>query len=63
MPPDRRSLPPAVLIAGLGGLAAASIVLFLTVGAKGSWSFILTFRGTKVAAMVLVGCAIAMSTV
>ncbi|CAO3409118.1 iron chelate uptake ABC transporter family permease subunit [Azospirillum largimobile] len=63
MPPDRRSLPPAILIAGLGGLAAASIVLFLTVGAKGSWSFILTFRGTKVAAMVLVGCAIAMSTV
>ena len=63
MPPDRRSLPPAVLIAGLGGLAAASIVLFMTVGAKGSWSFILTFRGTKVAAMVLVGYAIAMSTV
>lgn len=63
MPPDRRSLPPAILIAGLGGLAVASIVLFLTVGAKGSWSFILTFRGTKVAAMVLVGCAIAMSTV
>ena len=63
MPPDRRSLPPAVLIAGLGGLAAASIVLFMTVGAKGSWSFILTFRGTKGAAMVLVGYAIAMSTV
>ena len=63
MPPDRRSLPPPVLLAGLGGLAAASIVLFLTVGAKGSWSFILTFRGTKVAAMVLVGYAIAMSTV
>lgn len=63
MPPDRRLLPPATLIAGLGGLAAASIVLFMTVGAKGSWSFILTFRGTKVAAMALVGYAIAMSTV
>ncbi|MBP2315360.1 iron chelate uptake ABC transporter family permease subunit [Azospirillum soli] len=40
-----------------------SIVLFLTLGARGNWSFILAFRGTKVAAMVLVGYAIAVSTV
>ncbi|MBK1842706.1 iron chelate uptake ABC transporter family permease subunit [Azospirillum sp. YIM B02556] len=59
----RRSLPPALLIAGLGGLTLLSVVLFLTLGAKGSWSFILAFRGTKVAAMLLVGYAIAVSTV
>jgi iron complex transport system permease protein len=35
----------------------------MTIGAKGSWSFILSFRGTKLAAMVLVAYAIAVSTV
>nr|WP_209880373.1 iron chelate uptake ABC transporter family permease subunit [Azospirillum soli] len=68
MPPNRRTIaprviPPAVLLAGLGGLTVVSIVLFLTLGARGNWSFILAFRGTKVAAMVLVGYAIAVSTV
>lgn len=60
---NRRRLPPALLIAGLGGLTLLSIVLFMTLGAKGSWGFLLAFRGTKVAAMVLVGYAIAVSTV
>ncbi len=35
----------------------------MTLGAKGSWSFILSFRGTKLAAMVLVAYSIAVSTV
>lgn len=35
----------------------------MTIGAKGSWSFILSFRGTKLAAMVLVAYSIAVSTV
>jgi iron complex transport system permease protein len=63
MPPDRRSLSPAVVIALLAALAALSIALFLTVGARGKWSFVLSFRGTKVATMALVGYSIAVSTV
>lgn len=35
----------------------------MTLGAKGSWSFILSFRGTKLAAMILVAYSIAVSTV
>lgn len=35
----------------------------MTIGAKGSWSFFLSFRGTKLAAMVLVAYSIAVSTV
>src|SRR5690554_6993003 len=35
----------------------------MTLGAKGSWSFILSFRGTKLAGMLLVAYAIAVSSV
>ncbi|NLF04614.1 MAG: iron chelate uptake ABC transporter family permease subunit [Actinomycetales bacterium] len=35
----------------------------MTVGAKGSWDFVLPFRGTKLLAMALVGVAVAVSTV
>jgi iron complex transport system permease protein len=35
----------------------------MTIGTKGSWSFVLPFRGAKLAAMVLVAYAIAVSTV
>jgi iron complex transport system permease protein len=44
-------------------IALLAAVAFMTIGAKGSWSFILSFRGTKLAAMVLVAYAIAVSTV
>jgi len=44
-------------------LAAASVLAFMTVGAKGNWGFILKFRGTKLAALVLVAYAVAVSTV
>ncbi len=47
----------------LGVLLALVIFAFMTVDAKGSWSFILSFRGTKVIAMALIGYAIAVSTV
>lgn len=64
MPPDRRRLlSPAVVLALLGAVAALSIALFMTIDARGKWSFILGFRGTKVATMVLVAYAIAVSTV
>ena len=47
----------------LAALALVSAILFMTLGARGSWSFVLPFRGTKLAAMVLVGHGIAVSTV
>ncbi|MET0257161.1 MAG: iron chelate uptake ABC transporter family permease subunit [Methylobacterium sp.] len=50
-------------MAGLALACLVAVALFLTVGARGSWSFVLPFRGTKVLAMVLVGTTIAVSTV
>ena len=55
-----RAIPVLVL---LGLLAIASMVAFMTVGAKGRWDFILPFRGAKLAAMLLVAYSIAVSTV
>lgn len=59
----RRRVAPVHVLIGLGILAGISIALFMTLGARGSWSFIIPFRGTKVLSMVLVGYAIAISTV
>ncbi len=59
----RRVVKPWHVIAGLAALTLLIIVLFMTVGARGSWSFIIPFRGTKVLSMVIVGYAIAVSTV
>ena len=50
----------------LVALAAAALVVvagFLFLDITGSWGFALELRGRKVAAMVLVGCAVAVSTV
>ena len=54
---------PAILIPLLSVIALLAAIAFMTIGAKGSWSFILSFRGTKLAAMVLVAYSIAVSTV
>lgn len=49
---------------GLLALAAAACaVAFLTVGAAGQWDFVLPHRGARLAALVLVAYAIAVSTV
>ncbi|MBX8828007.1 enterobactin ABC transporter permease, partial [Ochrobactrum sp. SFR4] len=40
-------------LALLALLALIAIAGFMTIGAKGSWSFVLPFRGTKLAAMIL----------
>ncbi len=56
----RRSTP--VLLA-LGGLTALSILAFLVWDAKGSWDFVLPFRGRKLWGLCLVAYAIAVSTV
>lgn len=52
-----------VVLAVLLALALVAIVCFMTLGAKGSWSFILKFRGLKLAGLLLVAYAIATSTI
>lgn len=47
----------------MAGLFVICAALYLTAGAKGNWGFILPFRGTKLAALVLVAIAISTSTV
>jgi iron complex transport system permease protein len=47
----------------LGGLATFCVVVFMTVDAGGKWDFVLPFRARKVATVLLVGYAIAVSTV
>ena len=60
----RRALSePRILLAGLAVLALVAMAFFMTVGAKGRWDFVLPFRGTKLAGMVLVAYAVAVSTI
>ena len=47
----------------LGVLLFAAMLGFMIIGAKGSWNFILPFRAQKLLALLLVGTAIATSTV
>ncbi|KAA0676520.1 enterobactin ABC transporter permease [Roseomonas genomospecies 6] len=51
------------VLGGLSALTLLSVALYMTLGARGRWDFILAFRGTKIAAMVLVGYAVAVSAV
>lgn len=54
---------PRRAIAVLSVLALVAIVCFMTIGANSNWGFILPFRGAKLVALILVGYAIAVSTV
>lgn len=63
MPPRSMLSRPAVALWGLGLLALISIVCFMTLGAKGSWDFIIPFRGRKLLALSLVAYSVAVSTV
>lgn len=60
---DKALRQPAYVLAGLGLLAAAAVVAFMTWDAKGSWEFVLGFRGRKLWGMALCAYAIAVSTV
>ena len=60
--PARRAPPPLRLM-WLGAAALACIVAFMTLGANGQWSFVIPFRGGKLAAMLLVAYAVAVSSV
>lgn len=47
----------------LGLLALGAGVAFMGLGAGGNWAFVLPFRAVKLAALVLVGAAVAIATV
>jgi len=44
-------------------LAIVAIVAYMTLESRGMWEFVLPFRGRKIAAIIIVGYAIAVSTV
>lgn len=54
--PDRR-------LVGLGLFLLLLCAAFLTWGARGDWSFVLAYRGKRLAALLVVGAAIAVATV
>ena len=54
---------PTRVILGLTAVALIAIACFMLIGASANWGFILPFRGTKVLALMLVGYAVAVSTV
>ncbi len=60
---EAQSRAPLAVLAVLAVVALVAIVCFMTLGARGSWSFVLAFRGLKLAALVLIATAIAISTV
>ena len=63
MSPDQRLRSARFILGLLLAAALAGCLVFLTFGARGNWSFILTFRGTKLLALALVAYAVAVSTV
>ncbi|QKV17234.1 iron chelate uptake ABC transporter family permease subunit [Oricola thermophila] len=54
--PERR-------LAWLALALVGACALFMTLGARGNWDFVLAFRGAKLAALLIVGAAIAVSTI
>jgi iron complex transport system permease protein len=54
---------PAHVLALLGLALLGVAVAFMTIGANGRWDFVLPFRGTKLASLLLVACAVATATV
>ena len=54
---------PALVLIILAVLALISVICFMTLGAKGSWSFVIPFRGKKLISLALVAYSVAVSTV
>ncbi len=54
---------PMLALIVLGAVALIAVACFMTLGAKGSWSFIIPFRGRKLLALCLVAYSVAISTV
>lgn len=54
---------PGFVIGALAVIALGLCIFFMTYEARGSWEFILNFRGRKLLALIFVGYAVAVSTV
>lgn len=63
MPPDALLARGRKVICILVLIAVVAMLAFMFVGAKGNWGFVLPFRAGKLAALVLVAYAVAVSTV
>ena len=60
---DHTGKRPLRVIWSLAIIVLIAAAAFMTVGVKGNWDFVLPFRGAKLAVLVLVAYAIAVSTV
>lgn len=63
MPASAPPVSPLRPLLVLGCVAVAFMALFMLVDVSGPWDFVLPFRGKKVATALLVGYAVAVSTV
>ncbi|MCA0920413.1 iron chelate uptake ABC transporter family permease subunit [Pseudooceanicola nanhaiensis] len=63
MSPDARFHRARLLALSLGGLMALAVAVYMTLGAVGSWSFVLSYRGEKLLTILLVAWAVPVSTV
>lgn len=63
MSPEARNRRIMLILGMLAGMLLFAIALFMTVGARGNWDFILAFRGAKLVGLALVAVAIAVATV
>lgn len=61
--PSSKALQPTNKLYILLALSVFSIIGYMTIGANGHWEFIIPFRGTKLAAMLLVAFCVAVSSV
>lgn len=52
-----------VRLMALAVLAAVTLLAFMTLGVEAGWAFVLQHRGTKALTMLVVACALGMSTV
>lgn len=50
-------------LVAMGAILAVVAVLYMVLESKGNWSFVLPFRGTKLAALILVAVAVSTATV
>lgn len=63
MSPEKRHKTAQAYLVLLSIALVAFSALFLTLDAKGSWSFVLSFRGERLLSLILVACAMSAATV
>lgn len=61
--PARRRVAPGVVLLALAVVVLIASIVFMTVGVKGNWAYVMELRGRKLAAIILVATATAVSTI